>query len=253
MLRELKKKDWLSLLGIPEDRIPRVLVLRGTRNLERYYAAYRERFTNVLDLCGPNGVLEDIFIGDLNGDPVAYASVYGAPMASEVTHVFGVLGTRLVIQTGCCGGIADGLLAGDLFIATSAYSGEGASQYYKTTGKTTAASVRFDEAVTETESAGISLRSGTIFTTSALFAEGVAEIEKWHARGFSAVDMETSATFAVAEHFGMDRGSILFVFDNPRQGDHALLEDEEKDRRRGIGNQLMIDMALAAVQRREDG
>ncbi|MHC4401426.1 MAG: phosphorylase family protein [Planctomycetota bacterium] len=255
MLRELTKKDWLSLLGIPEDRIPQALILRGTRNLKRHYAAYRERFTNALDVGAPNGILEDIFIGNLNEDPVAYASVYGAPMASEVVHLFGVLGTRLVIQTGCCGGIADGLLAGDLFIATSAHSGEGASQYYKTTGKTTAASIGFNdnEAARKTESRGISLHRGTIFTTSALFAEGAAEIEKWHASGFAAVDMETSATFAVAEHFGMDRGSILFVFDNPRQGDHALLEDEEKDRRRSIGNQLMMDVALAAVQRGEGG
>ncbi len=253
MLRELTKNDWLSLLGIPESRIPRALILRGTRNLKRFYATYRERFTNVLDVCAPNGILEDLFIGDLHGDSVAYASVYGAPMASEVVHVFGVLGTRLVIQTGCCGGIADGLLAGDLLLATSAYSGEGASQYYKTTGKTTAASIPFDEAAAKTESSGISLHRGTIFTTSALFAEGKAEIERWHARGFAAVDMETSATFAVAEHFGMDRGSILFVFDSPRRGDHALLEDEEKDRRREVGNRLMIDMALVAARRGEGG
>ncbi|MEW6202102.1 MAG: hypothetical protein AB1546_09015 [bacterium] len=34
MLKELTKKDWLALLGIPEDMIPAVLVLRGTRNLK---------------------------------------------------------------------------------------------------------------------------------------------------------------------------------------------------------------------------
>ena len=30
MLRELGKFDWLSILGIPEARIPWALVLRGT-------------------------------------------------------------------------------------------------------------------------------------------------------------------------------------------------------------------------------
>jgi len=250
MLRELTKNNWLSLLGIPESRIPRALILRGTRNLKKFYAVYRERFTNVLDVGTPNGILEDVLIGDLHGVPVAYASVYGAPMASEVVHLFGVLGTRRVIQTGCCGGIADGLLAGDLLIATSAYSGEGASQYYKTTGRTTAATITFDEAAAGTEPADVSLHRGTMFTTSALFAEGEADIENWHARGFAGVDMETSATFAVAEFFGMDRGAILFVFDNPRRGEHALLEDEEKDRRRDVGNRRMIDMAVAAATRK---
>ena len=31
MLKDLTKDEWLSLLNIPEDRIPAVLVLRGTR------------------------------------------------------------------------------------------------------------------------------------------------------------------------------------------------------------------------------
>ena len=31
MLKELTKNEWLSLLNIPENRVPTVLVLRGTR------------------------------------------------------------------------------------------------------------------------------------------------------------------------------------------------------------------------------
>jgi len=37
MLKELTKTDWLALLGIPEERTPDVLVLRGTRNLKTHY------------------------------------------------------------------------------------------------------------------------------------------------------------------------------------------------------------------------
>lgn len=33
MLKELTKSEWLSLLSIPESKVPQVLVLRGTRNL----------------------------------------------------------------------------------------------------------------------------------------------------------------------------------------------------------------------------
>jgi purine-nucleoside phosphorylase len=78
-------------------------------------------------------------------------------------------------------------------------------------------------------------------------AEGDAELAAWHADGFAAVDMETAATFAVAEHFGMDRASILFVFDNPRRQDHMLLLDDAKDRRRDDANRQMIDLALAMI------
>src|SRR5215203_6097964 len=103
MLRDLTKADWLAILGIPAERVPHTLILRGTRNFKIYYDLYRVHFTDVLDIGSPNGVLEDFFIGDLGGRPVAYASVYGAPMASEIVHVCGVLGARLVVQTGNCG------------------------------------------------------------------------------------------------------------------------------------------------------
>jgi hypothetical protein len=95
MLKDLKRDDWLSLLRIPEERIPLALVLRGTRNLKSYYQEYLQYFTNIQEIGSPNGILEDVFIGDRDGNAIAYASVYGAPMASEVVHVFGVLGTRL--------------------------------------------------------------------------------------------------------------------------------------------------------------
>jgi len=50
--------------------------------------------------------------------------------------------------------------------------------------------------------------------------------------------METAATLAVAEHFGMESLAIHFVFDNPRRREHLLLYEPEK-----------IDAELPARQR----
>ncbi len=244
MLKDLKRDDWLSILNIPEERIPIALVLRGTRNLKTQYRFYRKYFTNILEIGTPNGILEDVFIGDLDGHPVGYASLYGAPMASEVVHVFGVLGTRLVIQTGCCGALADGIAAGDLFIATEAFCGEGASQYYLPDKKTVTASLNLRKWVAEKEN----FHTGHIYTTSALFAEGMEDVEAWFRAGYSAVDMETAATFAVAQYFGMDRASILYAFDNPRQKEHILLDDAGKNNRRRIGNSRMIEVVLETIK-----
>jgi len=248
MLRELTKDDWLSILGLPETRIPRALILRGTRNLKRYYERYRERFDNVIELGSPNGVIDDVFIGDLDGVPVGYASVYGAPMASEIAHVFGVLGTGLAVQTGCCGALADEIDPGDIFVATEAYCGEGASQYYKQGGKIVRASYDLSRVAAVRNVDDVAVHFGKLYTTSALFAEGEKEIADWFERGFSAVDMETAATFAVAEHFGMGRASILFAFDNPRRREHILMTDADKDERRKHGNERMIESALAIVK-----
>ena len=244
MLKELKPSDLMRMFSIPEGRAPEALILWGTRNLKSRYAAMMPLFDNVLQVGSPNGVIEDVLIGDVAGTTIAYASVYGAPMASEITHIFGVLGTRRVIQIGTCGGLADDLMAGDLFVADSAYCGEGAAQYYKTDGKEVYGTLRFDGRSGGGTAVGV--KKGRIYTTSALFAEGQDDIERWAAEGFSAVDMETATTFAVAEHFGMERGSILVCFDNPRRKEHILIADDEKTERRKVAQRRMVEIALAA-------
>jgi len=247
-MRNVTKDDWLSLLGIPEDRIPQALVLRGTRNLRHFYDFHRMFFEDVIEVQSPNAILEDIFMGRLNGRNVAYASVYGAPMASEVVHLFGVLGTRLVIQTGCCGALDESLQEGDLFFATEAYRGEGASQYYGAHDDIVTASVVLNETTGAQAVEDVGVHTGRIYTTSALFAEGPDEIRDWLAMGCRAVDMETSAVFAVAEHFGMDRASVLFVIDVPSDEARTLATATDKDARRTLGDKRMIEVVLAALR-----
>lgn len=250
MLRELTRRDWLSMLDIPEARIPEVLLLRGTRDLKGRCRQMQGLFSNVRSIGAPNGIIDDVFLGELDGVRIAYASVYGAPMASEIVHIFGVLGTRLVLQTGCCGGLADRIGSGDLFVATEAFCGEGASQYYRDGGGTVNATHTFEQ---ETRSAGTAVHRGRLYTTSALLAEGDRETQAWHKQGYDAVDMETSATFAVAEHFGMERGALLFVFDNPRRKEHILTTDAEKARKREAGDRRMTEFALATIRNQPKG
>lgn len=241
MLKDLTKRDWLRLLQVPEDRVPVALMLRGTRNLIANYEKHKRHFENILAVGSPNGLFEDVFIGEYRGVSVAYASVYGDCMASEITHLFGVLGSKLVIQTGCCGALSDGLIAGDLVCATTAYCGEGASQYYVPKATEILASPPL---VAQLRA---SSHAGPIWTTSALLAEGHQEIEDWHKRGCIAVDMETAATFAVAQYFKMHAASLLFVFDQPRAGDHIALTDHDKHQLRLKGEEQMIDSVLSLI------
>ena len=253
MLKELTKKEWLSLLNIPEHRIPTVLILRGTRNLKANYLKHRTFFTNIYEVGSPNGIFEDVLIGDYKSIGVGYASVYGDAMASEITHLFGVLGTSFVIQTGCCGALTDSIQAGDLVCVTSAYCGEGAAQYYLPQAQEINASLDLVEQISPSRVASVEIHKGRIWTTSALLAEGKSEIQSWSHQGYIAVDMETATTFAVAEYFGMQRLSLLFVFDNPSQGEHILLSDTEKQKRRTDGEQAVIDTVFAIIENYENG
>jgi purine-nucleoside phosphorylase len=244
VLKDLTKVDWLNLLGLSPSRVPAVLILRGTRNFRSQYQAMLPYFDNVTQVGTANGILEDVLIGDVRGRPVGFACVYGGSMASEVVHLFGVLGSRTVLQIGNCGALADDFNAGDLFLADRAYCGEGAAQYYKSDGKWVTASMGLLRSETLSRSSAAAIRTGAIYTTAALFAEGTKDVERWFRDGFAAVDLETAATYAVAEHFGMDRLALLYAFDNPRRREHLLLSDAAKDARRAAANVRMRELAL---------
>ncbi|MCC6704877.1 MAG: hypothetical protein IT334_08350 [Thermomicrobiales bacterium] len=243
MLKELGRTDWMQALGIAEEEIPEVLLLRGTRNLRRHFTGYRELFTDVREIGSPNGLFEDVLIGRLGERRIAYASVYGPAMASEITHVFGRLGTRFAVQTGVCGALAPELMAGDLVIATSAGCGDGATICYSPECQSVAASTRLVDLARAATTGGQACLA-PIWTTAALLAEGVDDIDRWAEAGFAAVDMETATTFGVAAWAGMEPISVLSVYDNPRQGAHLGIEESDKDHLRTEGERRALELVL---------
>jgi uridine phosphorylase len=249
MLKDLTKRDWLGFLDLEEARVPSILVLRGTRNLNAHYRKHRALFADVVDVGSPNGLFEDVFVGRHEGIAVGYASVYGAAMASEITHVFAVLGTQLVIQTGVCGALGEGIEAGDLVVATTARTGEGAAHYYLPGVEWVEASSSLVAEVLADPAVDVARHVGPVWTTAALLAEGQAEIAQWSDAGCIAADMETASTFAVAESFGMRRVSILSVFDNPRQGSHLALTEAAKDDARQAGEEAMRTLLFGLIER----
>jgi purine-nucleoside phosphorylase len=230
------------MLGIPEDRVPEVAILRGTRNLRRNRDRYAERFTSVVEIGSPNGLFEDLFIGCHGSLNIGYASVYGDSMASEITHLFGVLGTKLVIQTGCCGALQPGVQTGDLIVPSAAIPGEGAAKYYLPEATKISVSTDMQRRAAALIRSSWPYHTGMMYTTSALLAEGREDLRAWEAAGHVAVDMETATTFAVAKSFGMKRLSILFTFDNPLHGDTLIDSDEERVQRRQRGEDSMFEV-----------
>jgi uridine phosphorylase len=246
MLRELTRRDWLSILQLEERHVPETVILRGTRNLRRNFEKYRGLFAAPLDVGSPNGLFEDIVVGQIHGQQVGYASVYGPAMASEIAHVFGVLGTRRAIQTGVCGALGDGMIAGDLVVAAGAICGEGAVECYLPGARCVDATPALVERAVAL--AGLpGTHVGPIWTTAALLAEGIADLTRWRQAGAIAVDMETATTFGVAEWAGMERISILSVFDNPLAGAHIALEETEKQANRDRGEERMLTAVMGLI------
>lgn len=249
MLKDLTRDDWLGMLDLVPERVPPVLLLRGTRNLRSNYDRHHAYFTDIAELGSPNALFEDVFIGRYHNLDVGYASVYGPAMASEITHVFGVLGTRLVIQTGVCGALGDEIAPGDLVIATRARCAEGAAACYLPDMRDVDASAALVDLVAAGAPCAVPRHTGPVWTTAALLAEGQAEIDDWHGQGYIAADMETATTFAVAAYFGIERISILSVFDNPRQGAHLGLIESHKDAARAAGEAAMRALLFDLLDR----
>lgn len=249
MLRELGRDDWLGFLGLTAEQVPPVLMLRGTRNLKERYEVFKARCTDVVEVGSPNGLFEDVLIGRLDGAPVGYAAVYGPAMASEIAHVFGVMGTNVVIQTGVCGALGDDIGPGDLVIATSAGCGDGAVTCYVPGRTSVDATPELVELAAGSHDGDVPCHMGPIWTTAALLAEGEEQIAGWHRDGFVAMDMETATTFGVAEWTGMQRVSVLSVFDNPRTGGHIAIAESDKTEARATGDAAAHRIVERLVQR----
>lgn len=246
MLGDLKKEDWLTILGLPAGREPQAVLLRGTRDLKAQCDLHRCYFTDAADLSSPDGLVGDVLLGEVYGVRVAYASVYGGPMASEIVHLCGLLGASLVVHTGTCRALGAEVAPGDLFLATEACCGDGPSRHY---GAAQVVGATVEPSPAELGViGGWPLATGRVYTTAARMACTQSIAERWQSDGISAVDQETAAVFAVADHFGMDRAAVLLVNDNPYRRGRALTEVPEKDERTALGNWLMIDLAFAMIK-----
>ena len=234
--------DWCRALGLDPADVPGLVVLEGS---------WWQRERNALRLAALDDVRELAFpeyhLGrrPTDGLPVLYSCVYGAPRAVEPVHVFGQLGTPMVVQIGSCGALQPEVRTGDVVLAETAAIGEGASQYYGGDGVSAAAPGLVDRAEAAFSSRGFRVHRGPHVTTSALFAQPPAQVAAWSQAGYLAVDMETSAVFSAARCFGMQAVSLLFVWDELLAGRsflHPYTEVEQAAQARA--NAALMDVAL---------
>ena len=89
------RDDWLALLGIREADIPDILIMEGTWWDKTAYETRLAYLEEVKELELPN-----MFLGTHEDRKVLFSCAYGAPRAVEPVHIFGMLGTPLVVQIG---------------------------------------------------------------------------------------------------------------------------------------------------------
>ena len=204
----MSKDEWLTAIGMTVDELPEKIILEGTWWQKVRYPVRLEYLTKVRELKFP-----DMYLGEHEGSKVMFCCAYGASRAVEPVHIFGVLGTKKVIQIGSCGGLQPNIQTGDIIIPATSFIGEGASQYYDQLVSSTATQRLVESANRALTNFGFRTFVGAHISTSALLQQSDEVVEKWQQRGLLGVDMETSAVYSTAEYFKMQRVSMLFVWD----------------------------------------
>lgn len=210
---DLTAAEWRAALNMPEGEVPQAVIVEGSWWREQRTRWRLDRLENVRELNFP-----DIFVGDWKGHRVAFCCAYGAARTAEVIQLFGVLGSRLAVQIGTCGGLQRHLHPGDIIVPRTAWALDGVAQLYGTVPLSFGDPMALGMARGLLSERGLSVHDGDHLTWPTLFAQHSELITRWSERGISSVDMETATTYTAATKFGMASASLLVVWDDLMRG-----------------------------------
>jgi purine-nucleoside phosphorylase len=241
---DLTAAEWRQALELAEVDLPDLVVVEGS-----WWRAQRTEWrlsylSQVRELKFP-----DIFWGRWQDKKVVYCCAYGAARTVEIIHLFGILGAKLAVQIGTCGGLQRQLKPGDIILPEVALCREGVAAIYGAIDAATGSGRWIERAQHLLAERGLPSYRGTHLTWATLFGQTGKMIETWQRAGYLSVDMETATTFAVAAYFGMPALSMLVVWDDLTRNKNFLdpLTPEELaglDR----GNQAVFEVALALTE-----
>lgn len=133
---------------------------------------------------------------------------------------------RRVVFVGAVGGLAADHRIGDFFVPTEAADGEGFTRYVDSDfGNLVRTATRYPCAAADggirhfLEMQGCAVHAGRVFTIGSIAFETEANLRAVAAAGYDAVEMELSAFYASARHYGLAAEALTYVSDLPLRRD----------------------------------
>ena len=242
---DITAEEWLPSMGLTPEDIPDVVIVEGSWWREQRSAWRLGYLEDVRELAFP-----DIFWGRWQDKKIAFCMAYGAPRTVEIIHLFGILGTKLAVQIGTCGGLQSFEKSGDIILPEIAFCRDGVAHLYDAPEAAKGDMPWIEQAEALLAERDHTIHRGAHMTWSSLFTETAVMMEAWHQAGILSVDMETATTFAVARHFGMPAVSMLVVWDDLTRGKRFLdpLSDTEQQAL-DKANKSVFEVALALAER----
>jgi uridine phosphorylase len=149
-----------------------------------------------------------------NVEIVATMNFVGSPAAAMVFEELIACGARKTFVVGTSGGIQPFLKPGDIVVATEAVCDEGTMcQYFSNKRRLTTSSILKRRLIEILNKNSVSHHDGAVLTTDGVYRETRGKLARFREMGVLAVNMETSALYAVAKHRGVEIASAQVISD----------------------------------------
>jgi uridine phosphorylase len=138
----------------------------------------------------------------------------GAPATAFTMEEAIVCGARTIFEVGVSGGIQSYLQPSDIVVITGAIRDEGTSHhYFPPEVKVESDSLLRDKLIERLKGKGIRHFVGPVWSTDGVYRETRGKLRKFRNSGVLAVDMETSAVFAIAKYRNVRAASAQVISD----------------------------------------
>ena len=169
----------------------------------------------IANLFSANGTIPVYEIKYANRKMGLFLSRVGAPACAAGLEEIIALGAKKVIQFGCCGILNQCIADGKIIIPSSAVRDEGPSYHYFPESEEISADAASNDTVVQyLKRHKIPYVVGKIWTTDAIYRETPEAIEARKKQGCIAVEMECSASLAVAKFRNIPMIQFFYGADN---------------------------------------
>ncbi len=173
-----------------------------------------------------------VYTGEYKGTRVSVA-VHGVGAASSaiVFEELKMLGAKVMVRLGTCGGLTEEVDVGHVVVVTGAGYNPGGTigQYFGAVNPPASPDPRLTVLLEEeARKTGLDVHAGPVFSSDAFYAEDPGFARRMAKLGFIAVEMEAATLFAIAQLRSFRAGALLVVSDNlVIPGKEKLLGHEE--------------------------
>lgn len=169
----------------------------------------------IANLYSANGIIPVYEINYAHKKMGLFLSRVGAPACAAGLEEIIALGAKKVIQFGCCGILNQSIADGKIIIPSSAVRDEGTSYHYVSGSEEISADNLSNEiAVQYLKRTNIPYIVGKVWTTDAIYRETPEAIAERKKQGCIAVEMECSASLAVAKFRNIPIIQFFYGADN---------------------------------------